>query len=703
MNRIKKISALIVMLILTASAFTLPALAKNVEYAPYQGYEYDAESKSVAAPVTYTYSRTVSHKDLELDTALSSPQDFLYLNDTLYVLDSGNGRILELNSDLTLKKVRDNFNDKDGNRIDFTGSKGFTVSKDGKFYVSDTEKERILIFDSSNTLVDTIEKPSAKLTGFEYIFDVTKLIINNQGELYAVATSVNDGAFAFSKEGEFLYFFGRNAITRTADVLLNQIKKMFMTREQLSKIQSYTPTIINNFDMDEKGALYTISPNDTGSQVASVRKINFRGTNVFTTQGVIKKFGDLEWDRLSSGSLSTNFTDIEVDYDGFIFLLDVGRYRVFQYSEDGQLIGTFGGMGEQQGTFETPNSVETIGDRVLVLDTNGTITEFIPTEYATYLRAAFLELDTAEPQQAIEAWEKVLTLNSNSQYPYYGLGMAYEKLGDYKAAMESFRLANSKAEYSDALHEYRKQFLSEYFWYLILGVVVFIALAVVLFKVISKKVRAASDKAYSVLEQRYTFPLYTLFHPSDGFEQFKYRRDLPSFKLSAIIVAVFFFVNVFQYFATGYAFNGNAPEDYSVLATLLGTVVLCALFIVGNWAVCSLFEGNGTIKEITAVTTYSLIPYIVSQFICVLLSNVLTTDEAMVITIITAIGLVWTLMLIFVGLGAVNQYYTGKNFLTILLTLFAMLILALMAFLFFSLIQQVLYFFKSIWDEYRLR
>ena len=281
--------------------------------------------------------------------------------------------------------------------------------------------------------------------------------------------------------------------------------------------------------------------------------------------------------------------------------------------------------------------------------------------------------------------------------------MAYEKLGDYKTAMENFKLSNSKSEYSDAFREYRKQFIADNLWYLLAGVVLLVVVIAVATKLISKKIKSASNAAYSVLENKYTFPIYTLTHPSDGFGQFKYRTDLPSWGISALIVVVMFFVNVIQYFGTGYCFNDNTAADYSILSTLLATVVIYVLFVVGNWAVCSLLDGNGKIKEIASVTAYSLIPYILSQLICVILSNVLAGSEGIALTIVTAIGFIWTAMLIFVGLGAVNQYYAGKNFWTILLTIFAMIVLAIMIFLFFSLIQQVFYFIGSIWDEYQLR
>ena len=701
---IKKISALVLSLIVIASVLVLPVSAKKTEDAPYLGYEYDTKSRSVAAPVTYVHEKTISYKDLGLETPLSTPTDFLRKGDVLYVLDSGNGRIIELNLDLTLKGVRDTFVDSDGQPVSFKGATGITLSKEGIIYIADKDNQRILGFDGNNTLVKTIKKPETALVGFDFEFDVDKIIVNNQDLLYVTVSSVNDGAFTFTQDGEFLQFFGKNTVTKTVDVILNFFKKKFLTREQLQKQMASTPIGIANFDIDDKGFLYTIASTSKIVKSGTVRKLNFKSGNIYEVSGVVKDFGDLEYDRLQWGNnLNTNFSDVDVDDLGFIFLLDEGRNRVFQYSADGQLIGTFAGLGTQYGLLQSPVAVETAGTQVYVLENNGTIVEFKPTEYATYLREAFLDLDTSDPQKAINAWNKVLELNTNSLYPYYGLGMAYEKLGDYKTAMENFKLSNSKSEYSDAFREYRKQFIADNLWYLVAGAVALIVLVTVAAKFISKKIKDASNAAYSVLENKYTFPLYTLTHPSDGFGQFKYRPDLPSWRISVIIVAIMFFVNVIQYFGTGYCFNSNTAADYSILSTLLATVVIYVFFVVGNWAVCSLLDGNGKIKEIAAVTAYSLIPYIISQLICVILSNFLAGSEGITLTIITAVGLIWSAMLIFVGLGAVNQYYAGKNFWTILLTIFAMIVLAIMIFLFFSLIQQVFYFIGSIWDEYQLR
>ena len=701
MKYLKKICVCLLLLTFLLSAFTVSA--KEVEYAPYSGYEYDSNQQSVSAPITYLYGKTLNYADMGASTPLSSPSDMYWNGSYLYILDSGNSRVLVLDSSLKLVSERNTFKDKSGAAVTFTGAKGFAVTNEGNIYIADTENQRILLFDTSDTLVQEIDKPDESKVGFSYTFDVSKVCINPQGLIYAVASNVNSGIFTFDQNGVFQYFYGRGSVVKTVDVILNYFKKQFMTREQIQKQMNQTSASISNFDIDDEGFVYTVSKKTKYEQI-TVSKLNFKGANILKTEGINSQYGDLEWDRLAA-SISTEFIDVDVDDNGFVFYLDSGRARVFQYTAEGQMIGSFGGYGYQTGTFSNPVAIETIGDKVVVLDANeGSVTIFNPTEYAALLRAAFLDLDTSDPQKSLEAWNEVLKHNTNSQFPYYGLGMAYEKLGDYKAAMECFKLSNSKSEYSDAFSEYRKQYAKERLP--IIGIVAVAIIAVIVAAVVLAKKRkkaVVADAAYSKLENKYGFPLYVLFHPADGFAQFKYRSDLPSFLMSFIIVAIAFIISFISYFATGFAFNGNAPEDYTVISTLLSSVVIYAVFVIGNWAVCSLLNGNGKMKEICSVTAYAAIPYLVGQLINVILSNVLTLNESMALTIVSVVCTVWSLMILIVGLSEIHQYYIGKTLLTVLLTVFAMVVIALIAFLFFSLMSQMLSFVLSIISELQLR
>lgn len=695
--------SLIMCICVLASAFSV--CAKNVEYSPYEGYEYDSDNESVAAPTSYVFEKSYDFSDMGLDKALDSPADMYYDGNILYVLDSGNSRILKLDSSLKAVGVIENITSADGTSYTFAGASGLVVDKSGRYYIADTENKRVLIVGDDAKIIKVIEKPETSIVGYDFSFDVTKVLINDEGKLLAIAKSINNGAFVFDADGNFSSFFGRSTVQRTVDIILNFIRKQFMTREQIKKQQNYAPATISNYDIDENGFVYTVTINGSAQSDNQIRKLNYAGKNIMKSEGIIKSYGDLESSRsVFTTNNYTSFSDIDIDDDSFIHLLDDGRGKIFQYTQNGQLIAAYGGYGNQTGMFQKPVAIETIGEKVLVLDmTTRNISVFKPTDYLKALRAAFLDLDTSDPEKAINLWEEVLSYNSNSQFPYYGLGMAYEKLGDYGKAMDYFRLADTREEYSDAFHEYRKQYMSDNILWIAAVVICIIVLIAVGVKFAKKKLAAMNNGAFSALENKYTFPLYTLTHPSDGFQQFKYRKELPSYLLSVIIILVFFLIKVLQFFKTGYVFNANDPQDYTILSTFIGSVALVILFSVGNWAVCSLMDGNGKMIEIFSVTSYAMIPYLLSQLVNVGLSNILTLDEAMTLSIVSAIGIIWSAMILLIGLSQIHQYYIGKTIATMIISFFAMIIIAVIVFLLFSLMQQIIYFVKTIWQELQLR
>ena len=97
--------------------------------------------------------------------------------------------------------------------------------------------------------------------------------------------------------------------------------------------------------------------------------------------------------------------------------------------------------------------------------------------------------------------------------------------------------------------------------------------------------------------------------------------------------------------------------------------------------------------------TYSLLPYIFSLMIYVLLSNVMTLDEASLLEAIKIIGTVWTGILIFVGFMTIHEFSFKKTVLSVVMTVLGIAVIIFLAVLFVGLLQQVISFFKSVWSE----
>lgn len=643
----------------------------------------------------------------QISISFKAPSDILYDNiDTVYILDSGNGRIVAL--DVSLKKIKGiyaNFITEDGEKLDITEAQGLYV-KDGIVYIADTTNYRVVISDMMGRVQKQIFKPEQLEKSIEVPFRATKVILDNKNKMYVLSDSINMGALVFDVDGNFESFFGSNEVTVTKDVIMNYIKKKLLTKEQTKGLQKYTPISLANFDMDDRGFLFTVTSTDqirvANDFSSTIRKLNYSGDNVFNTDYGKLSFGDIEWDRQNTVT-NTSFVDIDIDADGFIFALDASRGKIFQYSEEGQFLTVFAGLGNQMGLFSKPAAIETINGKVYAIDTiTGSITAFCETEYGALVKKATISLKTNRPDESIELWNQVLKFNTNNEYAYYGLGIAYEAKGDYEEAMKNFKLAESRSEYSKAFREYRKVYARANIWWILLVGIAIILAVVLLAKKVKSRMIAVHGTAYSALETKNGLPIYVLFHPIDGFSQFR-QRKLHSVPISIGIVIAFFFLRVLEFFCTGFAFNPNKAVNYDLLSSLAVTVLLYALFVFATWAINTFLDGKGKLSEIIAVTAYSLTPYLASILINVLLSNILTLQESAFLGIFTAIGLLWSGIVLIMGMYTVQEYSFTKTIISLVLSIIGMIIITLVIMLFFSLMQQSISYLYSIYYELKLR
>ena len=197
---------------------------------------------------------------------------------------------------------------------------------------------------------------------------------------------------------------------------------------------------------------------------------------------------------------------------------------------------------------------------------------------------------------------------------------------------------------------------------------------------------------------------HVIFHPVEGFEDLRWKKK-GSIKISLIIVLGLFISMIARSRLMGFQFNMSYEKLFNVIPLLAQSVVFFFAWVIGNWAVCTLFNGEGTLKRILIFSAYSLVPYIIGTYVSVFFSNFLIQDESIWVNCIYYIGLGWSIILMIQAMRAVHQYSFGMTLLSIVATIFAMLIILFLAILLLSLFQQVYVFFYSIYTEiaYRIR
>ena len=103
-------------------------------------------------------------------------------------------------------------------------------------------------------------------------------------------------------------------------------------------------------------------------------------------------------------------------------------------------------------------------DKIFVLDSiQGNILTFDITEYGKHLLMAMKTNYIGDSETATREWQEVLKANANYELAYIGLGKAYLKNGEYKKAMDYFKLGNSRKYYTKAFYYYRKMVMEENF------------------------------------------------------------------------------------------------------------------------------------------------------------------------------------------------------------------------------------------------
>ncbi|MCD8095823.1 MAG: YIP1 family protein [Ruminococcus sp.] len=197
---------------------------------------------------------------------------------------------------------------------------------------------------------------------------------------------------------------------------------------------------------------------------------------------------------------------------------------------------------------------------------------------------------------------------------------------------------------------------------------------------------------------------HVVFHPFEGFEDLRWKKK-GSVKYALIIVFLLFVAMVANDRMMGFAFDDSQVKVFNVVPLIVQSVVYYVTWVIGNWCICTLLDGEGTLKKIAIYSAYALVPYIICSYCAVLLSNALVLDESIWVTAFQWVGLGWSVILMISAMKAVHQYSIPKTLISIVLTLVAMLLILFLAVLLLSLFQQVYVFVYTIYTEisYRIR
>lgn len=198
--------------------------------------------------------------------------------------------------------------------------------------------------------------------------------------------------------------------------------------------------------------------------------------------------------------------------------------------------------------------------------------------------------------------------------------------------------------------------------------------------------------------QRVRYSSFLVFHPFKGFWDLKH-EGIGTVGVASLFLLVLALTQVIATQFSGFIVNYTDTLKTNILYVMIRTVAIFMVWVLANWSITTLMDGEGKIRDIYITTAYALVPYIVSSWIAVLLSNFIVAEEATFYYLISAVGMLWSGLLLLTGLMTVHQFSFMKTIATVMLAVVAMIIILFLFLMLLTLLQQMINFALLIYQE----
>lgn len=726
-TKIIRVSLVCIMLVMLIGTVAVSALV------PYETYTYDVYGDVQKSPHAYVPLKVIDSNSIRQSyltgssdntkakyeytdiTDLNNPKD-IFVDDLnrVYIADTDNSRIVVLDEEYNFCFYITSFINDQGVPDSLSSPEGVYVTE-SEIYVADTQKSRIVIFDKLGNFVDIVPEPSSDVIPDGSIYKPVALAVDKSGRIYVVSSTTHYGVISLNRDGSFNSFIGPQAVSGS---VWDRLLRMFQTREQIAASTKLVPTEYNNVTIDSDGFLYittsTIDDSDVQSAIwsrsksgkyAPVKKLNPTGSDVMVRNGFWPPSGEINFSTSSSADISgpSKLVDVALGPDNTWSVIDQKRSKVYTYDENGNLLYAFGDMGEQMGNIQSLTAIAYQGTNILLLDkTTQSITVYKRTDYGDLIAAAIRKNADKQYDEAVDYYISILQHNNNYDTAYVGIGQSLYRDGEYYEAMQYFKAAYDSEDYSDAYQLYRKEWIEDNLWVLPVVIIAVLFLVTKFFgwaNKVNKRGQKFKDKRKFYEEIVYGF--HIILHPFDGFWDLKHEKR-GSVRGATFWLALTVIVFVYQSVGQGYLFNPYNSTT-SFLMTIVSVVLPLFLWVTANWCLTTLFEGEGSFKDVYVASCYSLVPLVLLILPTTIMSNFVIADEMSLLTMVDTIAFWWMALLIFFGMMVTHDYGIVKNMLTTLGTIVGAAFIIFIVVLFGSLVKKVYTFFYNIYIELKLR
>ena len=643
---------------------------------------------------------------------LNQPKDFFVAqNDDIYIADTGNDRIVHLNKEGGLVRVID------VPESPLSEPSGLFITKNNDIYVADTGNRRVIQINESGKMIKEYSRPESKYIDDSFVYEPTNMIVDSRGFVYVVSRGTFQGIIQFSPEGEFYGFYGTN-ITEVS--LMDRIRNIFYTKEQLSRQVRLLPNPITNIAVDDTGYIYTVS-SDT---VEQIKKLNMRGENQWKyfqyeeniNLRILRR--STNHDDATAGS-NNDLTDITIDENGIVTVVDKSSSIIAQFDQNGEILFYWGATvrsgSAQKGVTKSPVAVETNSRKqILVLDDSLNLIQVLqPTEFGEIVQTAFVLTEQGEYAESEEYWREVARQNALFTPSYSGLARSAFYKEDYEEARELYKRAGDDVGYSESFWQIRLNWFQSRFPYFANGFLIIGAIVLILLKIQERrrkkrgkdidedpkqknKVNDKPTKTTLFAQLKHAF--YTLRHPIDGFDDIRF-RNMGGYLSACIVLLAVVVVDNSRLFLTSFTFWPIPEGTINVISSLAVSASIWLSWVVCHYLIGSIKQGQARFKDIFVGSAYALFPIAMLGLPLAFLSNIMTLSEISIYNAVFTFMTLWCVALFFWMIMTLQNYSVGETIIIILLTLFSMIILWVLIFIIIGLTSETIDFIMTLYRE----
>ena len=700
----------------------------------FQTYTYSINGDPLYSPDAYipvgTYN--ANYMGLPEGANISDPYDMVVDDDmNVYIADAGSNSVIVLDRYYKHKFTITTFTNEIGAPDSFSSPRGVYVTdnkyngygeiiEEGRIYVCDTQKYRIVVFDRSGNFLYVLDAPESELFEEGSVYYPVAVAVDQYNRIYVVSSQTTQGIIVLTEDGDFTGFIGAQEVSIS---LWQIIWRRFQTDAQKKLSTIFIPVTFSNITVNDDGFVYASSDKIEASKVESairsksgsssnsqVKLLNNAGSEIMRRNGFYPPVGEIAYTMASHDPNVIKGVsvvgDVAVGESGTWSLTDTKRSKIFTYDNEGNLLFAFGDRGNLQlGNISTVKAIAYQGEKLLILDsgTSKSITVYERTEYGDILYQAVTDQINREYDKAINNWTEILMRNSNFDAAYIGIGQALYRSGQYESALEHYEAAYDTENYSIAYMEIRKQTIESIFILIPIGIIaICLAFGYVSKKISKINIRAATSGEKITYGKELLFGFHLMTHPFDGFWDLKHEKR-GSVRAALTYIAITVIAFYYQAIGQGYLFNPQGQYS-TIFVQLVGVVMPVMLFVIANWCLTTLFEGEGSFKDVFVATSYALIPLPLFIVPMTIISNVVIATEMDIVNLFITLAFIWAGFLIVFGVQVTHDYSLGKNIITIIGSIVGMVFIMFIALLFTTLLGKIVGFVSNIFIEigYRL-